>query len=33
MFGVPMIFIYATIFGKDLTTNIVDITGLGLYKE
>ena len=30
MFGV---LIYATIFGKDLTTDIVDITGLGLYKE
>ena len=30
MFGV---LIYATIFGKDLTTDIVDITGLGLYNE
>ena len=31
MFG--DLLIYATIFGKDLTTDIVDITGLGLYKE
>ena len=31
MFG--DLLIYATIFGKDLTIDIVDITGLGLYKE
>ena len=30
MFGV---LIYAILFGKDLTTDIVDITGLGLYTE